>query len=225
MIRCYTCRSQKLGCSFVNRDWGVVEWPQIVKTAEGDERRAALREEKRRGNQKKQKEAEVIVTAVSEGSTTSGPSTRARTRRKQVNTAGLAPHPLESTPEAAGPPPTSPPTLAPSTSPLIGTTPTPFTSYSSNSHAYWNEAAQHLEMISYEDLSWFDEISSSKSPLTLVAAREAISQLEAARVREQGMIDAMTTLVSARRNVIDSMIEAMEGESGRRDKGKSRAKE
>ena len=212
----------------MNRDWGVVEWPRIIKTAEGDERRAALREEKKRSNLKRQKkEPEVVASAVSEGSTTAGPSTRTRRTRRKVITPAIIHDHLESTPEAVGPPPTIPPTLAPSTSALPGTTPTSFQSHTSNSHMFWNwnEAAQHFEMIGYEDLSWFDNLTSSKTPLTLFTARDAISRLEAARVREQGMMEAMTTLVTARRSVIDNMIEAMEEESRRRVKGKSRAKD
>ena len=79
VIRCLNCLSAKLGCSFVHREWGIIEWPTILKTSKGEKRRAMLREEKKRSNQKRQKpDTLAISTATLEESTTGAPLTRAR---------------------------------------------------------------------------------------------------------------------------------------------------
>ena len=37
VIRCYNCRRSNAACSFVGKDWGVVEWPTIRKFRDGED--------------------------------------------------------------------------------------------------------------------------------------------------------------------------------------------
>ena len=189
VIRCLNCLNAKLGCSFVHREWGVIDWPTVLKTSKGENRRAMLREEKKRSNRKKQtQDTLAITTATSEESTTGGPLTRAKILRANAG--------------ATKPTSTPPGTTRECVPPKITTT-------------------GHKEQVMYEDLAQYENIllSPSRSVVTL---RSGITQLQSARIREKGMLDAITAVVHSRRQAIDGLIMRMEEDSRKEGDWKGR---
>lgn len=199
MVRCVKCRARKVACPFTIRDWGIVEWPTILESPENKARRVANAEGKR-----KKVAAPPLEKAASEGSAVARPTRQKKVRARLEETVARSDS-LSRTPEVPIPAP-SVPSFQPGWQ-------------GGSAFSFPKGRSEH---VFFEDLGPFDALLRDPAR-TRMGMSEAIARLNAISASETSSFATLSSLVTARRGLIDHLIADLIQEVGRGNRGRDEA--
>jgi hypothetical protein len=179
-IRCRPCVKGKKGCSFSSYKWKIAVWPNIEKSSEENQRRAAATAAKH-----KAPGAKVQKT---------GPAKKTRTRKQAASSQTISiastPDPVERSLDLAS----APAKTAASQVSQVGTI-TPRSGFH--------------ESVFLENLRHYDELLGS-SGVTVSELGMAIAHLEGLKVREAGEQEAIRVKLARREKLVDGLVARLE---------------